>query len=65
MKETSTFSILKHLPSEAARILKLSKKPTRSEFEDVVKITGLGIMLLGLIGLAFLIARALLEGKLL
>lgn len=59
----STFSILKNLPRESARILKLSKKPTRSEFEDVTKITGIGIVLLGTIGLVFLIVRALLEGK--
>jgi len=64
MDGTSTFSILKRLPSESARILKLSKKPTRSEFEDVTKITGIGIILLGAIGLTFILARAFLEGKL-
>jgi|GEM_PF-433730 len=63
MTETTTFSIIRHLPSEASRILKLSKKPTRSEFEDVTKITGIGIVLLGAIGLAFILIRALLEGK--
>jgi len=63
MTETTTFAILRHLPSEAARILKLSKKPTRSEFEDVTKITGIGIVLLGAIGLAFILIRAILEGK--
>ena len=59
----STFSILKRLPSEASRILKLSKKPTRSEYEDVAKITGLGIIILGLIALTFTIIRAFLEGR--
>lgn len=63
MTESSTFSIIKHLPAETSRILKLSKKPTRLEFEDVTRITGLGIVLLGVIGLTFLIIRALLEGK--
>lgn len=63
MTGTSTFSILKHLPSESARILKLSKKPTRAEFDDVTKITGLGIVLLGVIALIILIIRAFLEGK--
>ncbi len=63
MAGTSVFSILRHFPSEAARILKLSKKPTRSEYEDVTKITGLGIVLLGAIGLAFILIRAFLEGK--
>jgi protein transport protein SEC61 subunit gamma and related proteins len=64
MTETSTFSIIKHFPSEAARILKLSKKPTRSEYDDVAKITGIGIVILGAIGLTFLLIRVFLEGKL-
>ncbi len=64
MTETSTLAILRHFPSEAARILKLSKKPTRSEFEDVTKITGIGIILLGTIGLIFLLIRVFLEGML-
>jgi len=63
MTESSVLSVLKHLPSESARILKLSKKPTRSEFDEVTKITGLGIVLLGAIALFFLIIRALFEGK--
>jgi protein transport protein SEC61 subunit gamma-like protein len=63
MTETSTFSILKHFPGEAARILKLSKKPTRSEFDEVVKITGLGIVLLGVVGMIFIILNALAQGR--
>lgn len=60
---TSTLSILRRFPSEASRILKLSKKPTRSEFEDVARVTGMGIVILGAIGLAFLLARVFLEGS--
>ncbi len=60
----STISILRRLPSEASRILKLSKKPTRSEFEEVVKITGMGIVVLGATGLIFILIRAFLEGRL-
>ena len=63
MAGTTTFSILKNLPKEAMRIMKLSKKPTRAEFEDVVKITGIGILILGVIGLIFIIIRAWLEGN--
>jgi len=63
MTETSTLSILRHLPSESARILKLSKKPTRAEFDEVVKITGLGIVLLGAIGMLFIILNALFQGR--
>jgi protein translocase SEC61 complex gamma subunit len=63
MAETSTFSVLRHLPQEATRILKLSRKPTKMEFEEVVKITGLGIVLLGFIGFAFILLKALLTGQ--
>jgi len=63
MTETSVPSILKHFPSEAARILKLSKKPTRAEFDEVVKITGLAILLLGFIGMIFVILNALAQGR--
>jgi protein transport protein SEC61 subunit gamma and related proteins len=63
MTGTSTFSILRRFPSEASRILKLSKKPTRSEFDDVAKVTGLGIVILGVLGLVFVLVRAFLEGK--
>ncbi|MBN2517605.1 MAG: protein translocase SEC61 complex subunit gamma [Candidatus Altiarchaeota archaeon] len=59
--ETSTFGILKRLPSESNRILKLSRKPTRLEFEEVAKITGLGIALLGAIGYFFIFLKSLLQ----
>jgi len=57
VSDTSTLSILKHLPSETSRILKLSRKPTKLEFEEVAKITALGIVLLGVIGYIFILAR--------
>jgi protein transport protein SEC61 subunit gamma-like protein len=63
MAETSTLSILKHFPGEASRILKLSKKPTRAEFDEVVKITGIGILVLGALGLLFVIISAFFQGR--
>jgi protein translocase SEC61 complex gamma subunit len=63
MTETSTTSIIAHFPSEAARILKLSKKPTRAEFDEVVKVTGIAILLLGFIGLIFIILNAFAQGR--
>jgi len=50
--EISTLQILKNLPSETSRILKLSRKPSWEEFNEVAKITGLGIVILGFIGFA-------------
>ncbi|MDI6860293.1 MAG: protein translocase SEC61 complex subunit gamma [Methanocellales archaeon] len=35
---------------EYARILKLTRKPSREEFITIAKIAGVGILLIGLIG---------------
>jgi len=43
--------------------LKLSKKPTRAEFDEVVKITGIGILVLGALGLLFVIISAFFQGR--
>jgi protein transport protein SEC61 subunit gamma-like protein len=36
--------------SEYARILRLTRKPTREEFTMIAKVSGAGILLIGLIG---------------
>ncbi len=41
---------LKFWSKETARILRLTRKPKRSEFDEVARITGLGTILLGLVG---------------
>ena len=35
---------------EAVRVLKVTKKPDAIEFKTVVKVSGLGILIIGLIG---------------
>jgi len=35
---------------ETRRILRLTRKPKRSEYNETAKITGLGIILIGMIG---------------
>jgi len=40
----------RHFVFECLRVLKITKKPTRVEFRTVVKVSGLGIILIGLIG---------------
>lgn len=35
---------------ESARVLHVATRPRRKEFEKIVKITGLGIIVVGLIG---------------
>jgi len=35
---------------ECARIVRITKKPTREEFKTIVKVSGLGILIIGLLG---------------
>jgi protein transport protein SEC61 subunit gamma-like protein len=44
---------------EYQRVLKISEKPDREEFETSAKITGLGILLIGVIGFLFYLAANL------
>lgn len=43
---------LKHFAIECKRVLKVTKKPSRDEFKNIVKVTGIGILIIGLIGFA-------------
>ena len=36
--------------TECKRVLRITKKPDRQEFSTVVKVSGLGILVIGLIG---------------
>lgn len=44
---------------EYHRVLKIAEQPDREEFETSAKITGLGILLIGLIGFLFYLAANL------
>ncbi len=44
------FVKIKSFFKECIRVLKLAKKPTMEELKTIVKITGLGMMVIGLIG---------------
>lgn len=41
---------LKNFIKECARVLRITKKPTKEEFKTISKISGLGILVIGLIG---------------
>ena len=46
--------------SETRRILKLTRKPKRTEYGDVSRVTGMGIVVIGIIGfIVFFIAKVL------
>lgn len=41
---------LKNFVKECARVLKITKKPTKEEFKTISKVSGLGILIIGLLG---------------
>ena len=41
---------LKSFIAECRRVLHITKKPTKYEFKTIVKVSGIGILLIGLIG---------------
>ena len=41
---------IKQFIQEAIRVLKVTKKPNAAEFKTVVKVSGLGILIIGLLG---------------
>jgi len=53
-------SKFKEFGKECKRVLKITKKPTMSEFKIIVTVTGIGILLIGFIGFVITIVRQLL-----
>ena len=53
---------IKHFIDRIRRVLLISTKPDKEEFQQGVKITGLGIILIGVIGLVIFLAIQLLGG---
>lgn len=41
---------LKSFYKECVRVFRITKKPTKDEFKAIVKVSGLGILLIGFIG---------------
>lgn len=48
-KQTMLQKVKSYL-TECVRVLRVTKKPSMEEFKTVVKISGLGILIIGLIG---------------
>lgn len=61
-KLTENWIKLKSFIKESIRILKITKKPSREEFKVIVKISGLGILLIGFIGFIITVLWTLLVG---
>jgi protein transport protein SEC61 subunit gamma-like protein len=59
-KKTGWKEKLKNFWIECKRVLKVTKKPDSFEFKTIVKVSALGILLIGLIGFIISMAKELL-----
>lgn len=50
MKTMSVWEKLNSFVLECKRVLTVTKKPTGTEFKTIAKVTGLGILVIGLLG---------------
>ena len=56
----SLFFKLKRFVKECKRVLRVTKKPSRVEFKTIVKVSGIGMIIIGLIGFIIQIIKQLL-----
>ena len=49
-EKKTVFKRIKNFFIESRRVFRITKKPTMEEFKIIVKVSGLGILLIGLIG---------------
>lgn len=56
----SKFEKFKEFLVECRRVLRATKKPSREEFQTIVKVSGLGIVIIGLIGFLIGVIKGLL-----
>ncbi len=54
------FGKLRSFYFECVRVLKITKKPSSFEFKTIVKVSGLGILIIGLLGFFIQMLRQLL-----
>ena len=63
MENASMFRKLGTFAKECKRVLKVTKKPTKEEFKTIVKVSALGMAVIGLIGfMVLLIKQTLFSG---
>jgi protein transport protein SEC61 subunit gamma-like protein len=60
--QTGRWWRFKRFAKECFRVLKVTKKPDRSEFTTIVKVSGLGIAVIGLIGFVIHLIKVLFVG---
>ncbi|MBT4935909.1 protein translocase SEC61 complex subunit gamma [Candidatus Woesearchaeota archaeon] len=52
-------SKVKRFIKETRRVLRITKKPDRTEFMSLVKVTGLGILIIGALGFILFLVKQL------
>ncbi len=50
---------IKEFISECIRVLRVTKKPSNEEYKQIVKVSGLGILLIGFIGFLLQVVQVL------
>ncbi len=58
-EETKTTKV-KRFIKETIRVLRITKKPNREEYKSIVKVTSLGICLIGAIGFIIFLLKQML-----
>jgi protein transport protein SEC61 subunit gamma-like protein len=53
---------LKSFWHECMRVLKVTKKPTNTEFKTIVKVSALGIAIIGLVGFIVFLLKQMIFG---
>ena len=53
---------IRNFIQESVRVLKVTKRPNSVEFKTIVKVSGLGILAIGLIGFLIQMSKALIFG---
>jgi len=59
VQETKTQKV-KRFIKEAIRVLRITKKPSKEEYKSIVKVTSLGIAVIGTIGFMIFLGKQLL-----
>lgn len=56
--------MLKEILHKSKRVLKVARKPDKSEYLNVAKVTGIGILIIGMLGFIIYMVKTLAVGGL-
>jgi protein transport protein SEC61 subunit gamma and related proteins len=60
MEELTTKQKIRRFYNECIRVLKITRKPDAAEFKTIVKVSGLGLAVIGVIGFIITMIKQLL-----